>query len=287
MSERLTEAVGDIVQTRPITADWTVAVVDTDRYELAVDWRAEQTFPAASLAKLAIAHAVNLNQTAWLAPIPRHLILEPQFKTPGTGLLQYFPNGYDIAWGQAMRLMLAESDTTAAKMIVDGLGGAAVVNELLADSPLGTRTTRLIPTEEGKFYFGNTTAAEAAELLRVLTVDPTTEAALAQSHMWYGLRREIDGERSLPHLRKLRLAKMLRGRGPQSFYDDLLAERRSPSPFPSKEGSLEGYRHDVAKIGSYVVAALSSGYPEQPYGPAHPAHQIHARIGKLVLYSQS
>lgn len=256
----------------------------------------------ASLGKMAVIHA------RWLiAREPDRyepLIVRPEDKVGGTGILRHFPDGYTVPLTSVERLMLSESDNTAAKMLVRWLGGPEAVNQALADSPQRIEITRLVPRpdldDEAAFEFGPTTAQESVKLFKYLLRNPVYADALQRSHAGYGLRRDIDfAPPVLAHeqIKPPRWKRALRlpHQAPSRHYEQALIAQRVAAAFPSKEGVYDlekddfhdNVQHDVARIGEITIAVLTSGWPpELPAGREHPARIIQGRIGWLALKHQ-
>jgi hypothetical protein len=280
------EEIRDIVAETPPQTEWGVAVISgegVDVFGIAPD----HEFPAASLGKLGIAHVLTaVEGRIGSACRYEELVVTDEDKRGGSGILQYFPNGYTITPEEAASLMLRESDNTAARLLVKALGGAEAVNDRLAESPLDLALTRLGIRDEDRFTFGSTSPAEVARILLELSKGPLSNA-LHESDMWYGLCRDIESKPRIPSslLNKFLLrAGGHEGGGHPRIYKRALNRHYHHSQFARKGGSLEDARHDSAVINGYAVAALSSGYPpDLAYGKRHPAHDIHARIGTAVL----
>lgn len=270
--------IGNLLKTEAELADgrWSIALTEPSG-TMAAGYQADRQHEAASLNKLAIVHALDASGVRIETST-----VKPEDKRPGTGILEHFPDGYEVPFTDVVRLMLSESDNTAARIAVRELGGPGNVNDLLEDSPLCLEATRLEPVGADRFYYGNTTAEEIAALLREVDQSEEHHQALLKSHCWYGLRHDIEDRRLKQPLHR-HFLKWARGRGPDRLYKKALAYRSPPSQFPAKEGSVEDVRHDSARIGGYVIAALSSNQQEKPYGKKHPAHRVHARIGRLIL----
>lgn len=273
--------IGNLLKTEAELADgqWSIALTEPNG-AMTAGYQTDRPHEAASLNKLAIVHALDASGVRIETST-----VKPEDKRPersGTGILGYFPDGYEVPFTDVVRLMLSESDNTAARIAVRELGGPGSVNDLLEDSPLGLEATRLELVDTDRFYYGNTTAEETTALLREIDQDEEHHQALLKSHCWYGLRRDIEDRRLKQPLHR-RFLKWARGRGPDRLYEQALAYRSPSSQFPAKEGSVEDVRHDSARIGGYVIAALSSNQQEKPYGEKHPAHRVHARIGRLIL----
>jgi beta-lactamase class A len=278
----------NILDGAPPNVDWGVVVLDRESSE--VYRRApDRPFQAASLGKLGIAYALTATEgrsdTAFWR---QELELRDTDRLPGTGILQHFPTGHPVTPEQAALLMIKESDNTAARLLVTTFGGAEAVNAQLAASPLGLQTTRLEIREGGRFAFGQTTPAEAAVLLRELSHGPLADA-LHQTNMWYGLCRDIQPRPGLQGVRIAALNRIIchagKGRDAAPFIYEMALNREYPTgTYAHKGGSLEGQRHDTAVIEGHTVAALSTGYDSAlPHSRRHPAHDIHAGIGRALV----
>ncbi|MDB5186062.1 MAG: Serine hydrolase [Candidatus Saccharibacteria bacterium] len=276
--------------------EWSVLVTDPE--QTAVTINKSRVHDSCSLAKLAIIHAVelkgpNLDETTKLTQGD---------KRPGDGFLYNFPIGYDIKLRDAARIMLSESDNTAARIVVRALGGPVAVNNILSSSPLDLHLTRLTPSRGDTYRYGVTVAGEIARLMRHLTQKIDDEApvidlarnALHRSSRWYGLRRDIDkingADEPLRHWRKLlraahHLATPLHERllPPQhSVYGRLVDSEWTYAASAVKDGSSDDSRHEAGQIGQFIVVAMSQGNQEQPYGRRHSSNEVFAKIGKLV-----
>ncbi len=258
----------------------------------------QEPVPAASLNKLAIVHALNMSgiDTTEVVPLPNR-----KKRLGGTGVLQFFPEGYEISLHRAAILALCESDNVAAKLLVTRLAGPEAVNDELVHSSLGLAATRLQLVKNDGFYYGETSAEEAAALMEELMRNEEWANALRSSHVQYGMREGADVQAERLHrywhdgvLQALRIAN---GRGSTVFYDAALARMlKLPSAMALKGGSLDdkevgNVRHqvaslEVASLGMLTIAALSreGEHPSDAgYGPDHPAHEVHRNVGRLLV----
>lgn len=127
------------------------------------EYAADTPMMAASVNKLAIALAVSQLAASGELVLPAEGVLLPEVPLPGGG-------HYDRPWVAGARVpvgelcgdMLGRSGNTAAAALIRYVG-AERVNDTLAR--LDLPTTRLLPSEEGSFYLGQTTPREAAEML--------------------------------------------------------------------------------------------------------------------------
>lgn len=109
------------------------------------------------------------------------------------------PDDMLIFGGSIAHDAIAESGNTAQAVIVDGVGGPQMVNQILHD--LGYEHTRLMPLDKGGFYCGTTSAAEALRLFESYftpenkkhdpTFDRIIRGALEVSSHTAGFRRDI------------------------------------------------------------------------------------------------
>lgn len=185
----------------------------------AIDLRANEPFPAASLIKLCVAvevlRRVDLGQFR----------LEERFETAreprvgGSGVLDYLHPGTRLALRDLCFLMLGVSDNTAANFLID-LVGMGEINETitrmgLKQTKLARRFMDFAARDAGRDNV--TSAGELADLLALLH------------------RRALPGA---PLLRELLLA--------QQVADDLRAWLPPETPFACKTGSLDGTGRDDA-----------------------------------------
>lgn len=150
----------------------------------------ERIFPSASLFKLPILVEVLVQQQLRRLDPEQMLEVRPEDWTDGSGVLQARV-GDRLSVRELTRLMIQESDNIAALVLLDAVG-ADNVNATL--DRLGLRGTRIVDRRRGEGGEHTTTAADTAELLRIVAsgqlVDASvSEAALRlleqpQAHTW-------------------------------------------------------------------------------------------------------
>lgn len=307
MAQALTSQIETICGNPKIPGGWNVAVLPANPAEggLSAAYEGEEVIAAASLTKMAIAHCVLIRDLPLDGPIE----LQPEDRPPGPDpdIVQYFRDGYTIDIGTALERMLISGSNTCARALVRTLGGAKKANETIAETYPNTQLEIVQHpdhpyTENGpyaRFTYGTTTATEAANLLRDLLQDAYVATLLGNSTFNYALRRSLAAEDNtrtpkMPADTALnrQIAKHLGGILPDAAATYLLQRTtpRGKTNFPNKEGSMtdekdpqQRVRHDVARIGNFIVAACSNGYLEDlPIGPNHPSHTVHGQLGRAV-----
>jgi beta-lactamase class A len=293
MSKELSTAIQDVLATTPPQTTWRVGVAN--QHGLLVNIGADEAVDQGlSLKKLPIALALRRSGVSLDATIK----LQRLHMRDGDGILQYFPLGYDLTVGRAAELMLSLSDNVATRVVVAATGGPHKVNDLLRQGrdPIGGLPIGYIrPVESGmhtkddRYYFGPTTARSSIAYMQTVVEDPVFGPALRRSDFWYGSRLYADWAAATPqHPASQALSAAIQAKVhgqvlDDAVYNELLAAEYPQGRVATKNGVLDGYRHEVAVIGNLTVAMLSEGYdPLLPEGPAHPAHLIHASIGALV-----
>lgn len=259
----------------------------------------EESFPAASLAKLPIVifacGQIMRGKSSYLEP----LVVREECKRPGTGMLQHFPEGFEVTLDQAMALMLIVSDNTAAKLVVDRFG-VNRINEHL-EKAWGLKVTRLQEQAAGGFTYGHTTPHEVGHLLISLVTGG--DFGLTQSLAdWvlqqmqrcrfpFGIRRGIERLAAFDaievvgsgKLHKLK-SKLGRTMQPQELLERTLKSRSHPL-VANKEGSLDDTRNEVAIVFDdrpYLLVMLSKGLRDASYSPRNEGLRAIAKTSKLV-----
>jgi beta-lactamase class A len=99
-------------------------------------------FSAASLIKLSIAGATYQRAADGGIRLSDQVVLQESDKVGGTGILQTQPAGTTYTIDQLIAIMLLNSDNTAANLLVDRIGGFAVVNAFSASQGMGNTVMR-------------------------------------------------------------------------------------------------------------------------------------------------
>ena len=239
--------------------------LDLDAPRLA--WNEERVFPAASVIKIAVALEV-LCAIAEGALLPSELLsLREEDKVAGSGVLAGLAPGLRLTVADALHLAMAISDNTAANLLVDRVGVAAV-NARLAG--LGLVTTRLA----GRIFRegGESSATTAAELVTLLG-----RIHRCEGHLPAAACAEL-----VSLLERTQTASTV-GRGlPDVRFPAVAAAAGHASPpitLAYKTGSLEGVVAEAALVRAhgvtYAVALLSEGS-----GDLRPNHD---NVGRVLL----
>lgn len=277
-----------IIANAPPDQKWNVLVRDSTGIVLDID--SDEPVDGYSLNKLPIVEAVRE-----LGLPPQTVLRVPEVRAGGTGILRYFPTGFEISAADAARLTLAESDTTAAIMLVRAVGGPAAVNEALANSRLELGATQLEVFDDDTFFMGKTSAWDQLELINSLAKSTEFASALRSSHTQHGIREGAEATNaSAPHdmlLAGLKTFSKIRAGAwvPLPVYRAIMKHMALPvSDVALKEGQFddkeEGVfaRHQVASVGSVSLAALSRHQGEGPYDGTHPATPIQRQLGRTM-----
>lgn len=237
--ERLARAVEEIAW--EIGGVVGVAVRDV-RGRRALDYRADEVFPSASVIKVPILVELMAQVDESLRALDDRLVLRDGDKTPGSGVLSMLHEGLELTLEDLAHLMITVSDNTASNLLIDFLGTDRI-NARLAS--LGLERTRL----GRKFYDFDArdrglenwaTARELAELL-VGIEQREVVSALACEKMLAILRRQQ--------------------------FDSKIPRLLPPgTPVANKTGSITGVSHDIGIIyspaGPLVLAVLTRDVDE-------------------------
>lgn len=298
-------AIAEITESIRDGSQWSVAVIDNAERTVASRY-APEPVKAASLNKLAISYAFNvIDRDGDTNLMAQEVRIEPEDIRKGAGRLRYFPIGYSLDLGDALRLSLSESDDTATRIVTRIVGGPARVNEILDDPLSGLSRTRLklvddTSAPDARYEYGVTTAAEIAKLLACALRVPAQADALHHGNYSRGLRYKIETHQSAEmtpltdvarYISTMHLARPLQSihKGSMdAFYAKVLARPSGTyTAFPNKEGRLPCVRHDVAQIGDFIIAALSTSHAQATESSMyHPARETLSELGEVVLNSQ-
>ena len=249
--------------TEKASGNWGVVAQFVDEDKPFFDVNSSQRFYAASLAKVPIAMAVMKLIKDGQAELSEELELDKAVKMPGTGVLNLLHNGLKISLQDALNTMMAQSDNTAAKLLVKKFGVSAI-NEFL--SSIGMKITQLEPQPDGKFHYGDTTPSETATLLRGLYTGQFL--GNADSQMILEIMKHC-------HLNW----------GIERYLPSTMPDGKTKLEVSNKEGTWEDNRHEVALVWAqrpYVLCVLSSGLSDQRYHVDNVGVLTIAQISKLI-----
>jgi beta-lactamase class A len=219
----------------------------------------DATFPAASVIKIAVALEVLSAIDEGTIDEAERLEVRAEDKVIGSGVLSALTPGLRLPIADLLHLATAVSDNTAANLLIDRVGVAAV-NDRLAR--LGLVTTRL----RGRIFVDGESGEHS----------PTTAAELVTLLRWI----HEHAPRLVSLLEKTQTASTV-GRGlPDARFPAVAAATGSPRiTLAYKTGSLDGVVAEAAIVTSpeatYAVALLSRGS-----GDLRPNHD---NVGRVIL----
>jgi beta-lactamase class A len=203
----------------------------------ALDYRAEERFPAASVIKVAILVELMARVEAGDTRLEDRFLLQDADRVPGSGVLSMLHEGIELTVEDLAHLMITVSDNTASNVLIDRLGADRINGRL---ESLGLRQTRL----ERKFYDFEARArgldnwAAAGELADLLT----------------GIeRRRVVSPGACEKMLQILRRQQFDGRIPRLLPPD--------TPVANKTGTISGVCHDAgiiyAPAGPLALAVLT------------------------------
>lgn len=257
--EALRQAVSHYLRGGPGELSVCSVAIEEGRECYRFEYESDAPMMAASIAKLGIAlYAAELvasRMTRW----SKRLVLKEEHKRGGTGVLRHFPAGTPLSLRQAVMLMLAESDNTAANVVLGHVGPQAMVDNWLRSRGIGA--TGLVPRRDRRYESGKMSARDALNILLLIDREaPLLLEWMRRSHSVDGLRGDLERHSRWDRAHYLRSGALGGFVPPVSPALHLgrpvveYAARRPQSPVAAnKEGLLEWeghrYRHDAARIG--------------------------------------
>jgi beta-lactamase class A len=218
-----------------------VAVRDVRRGR-ALDLRADEVFPSASVIKVPILVELLARAETGELRLEDRATLQDAEKVPGSGVLSMLHAGLELTLEDLAHLMITVSDNTASNMLIERLG-CDRINARLAG--LGLRKTQL----QRKFYdfearekgFDNwATAGELADLLVGIERRIVVSAAACEKMLAIMRKQQFDGK--IPRLLP------------------------PDTPVANKTGSISTASHDIGVIyapaGPIALAVLTRDIPE-------------------------
>lgn len=128
-----------------------------------VDIKADELYPAASIIKIPVLVRLFKSIEANQLTIYDEMKMTEQYRSSGSGSLQYAQAGREYSMDYLARIMIQESDNTSTNMIMSKIGGMNDINIGLRDWGLSKTYVRTwLPDLHGT---NKTTAAEMAKLL--------------------------------------------------------------------------------------------------------------------------
>lgn len=250
---------------------------------------ADRPVPTASVIKLAVLYEALEQIRAGRVRLDDRLTLRHDDQVSGSGVLLFFDTPMTITFKDALTLMIALSDNTAANLAMDHVGIKNVDDRLVS---LGMKSTWLykkvmqpaegpMPADQKQFGLGKTTAREMAGLMeRFVTCDLGPAPASA------GSAAGIPSDQALCsdalHMLKVQ------------FYRDSIPrylERLDPSVGDSavanKTGSLNHVRNDVGAVftrhGTIVLSEFTDDNADTGWSVDNSAEVLMAKVARAVV----
>ncbi len=120
----LVDRIEEIISAAEIDAGLAIWHIESDTR---LDVNGDEPFPMASTFKIPILATACQQLTEGLISLDSRLPLADEDKSLGSGILPYFESGLQPTFRDLLTLMIIISDNTATDMVVDYLGGAAVI----------------------------------------------------------------------------------------------------------------------------------------------------------------
>jgi len=234
-----------------------------------VSIRGDETFPTASLIKVAVLVTLLDEVNKGTIRLDERISMLARDRVPGSGVLQYMQSGIEPTVGDAAWLMIVLSDNTATNLLLDHLDVKTVWDKMEAlglphtkiHSKTFRRPTSIAVDSSAKYGLGVTTPDETARLFELLyrgrAVSPALDSvAIAM------LRANQDGTK---------LARWL----PDSV------------AVAHKTGEVDRSRSDCGIVygpqAPIVVCAMTRENRDTSYATDNPANLLMARIGLAVF----
>jgi len=245
-----------------------VSVIDLRTGER-VSIRGDETFPTASLIKVAVLVALLDEVNRGTIRMDERISLLARDRVPGSGVLQYMQSGLEPTVADAAWLMITISDNTATNLLLDHLNVKTVGDKMEAlglphtkiHSKTFLRSTSIAVDSSVKYGLGVTTPNETARLFELLHRGRAVSPALDSTALAM-LRGNQDG------------TKLTR------WLPDSVAVAH-------KTGEVDRSRSDCGIVygpqAPVVVCAMTRENRDTSYAVDNPANLLMARIGLAVF----
>lgn len=246
---------------------------------------ADQPVPTASVIKLAILYTALRQIRAGRLRFSDPIVVRHQDQVPGSGVLLFFDTPLTIDVKDALTLMIAQSDNTAANLMMDRLGIPAIDRQIVA---LGMKNTWLykkvyapatgpMPADQPLYGLGKTTAREMAGLLQrfvACNLGPGPAATAAPN----------DQQLCNAALRMLR---------DQTFIDGIprdlegLPSLQGEPGIANKTGATDRVRNDVGAVftkkGAILLSIFTHDDQNTSWMADNPALILTAKIARTIV----
>ncbi len=255
---------------------------------------ADQPVPTASVIKLGILYEALQQIREGRVSFDDRLTLRHEDQVPGSGVLLFLDTPTSITFKDALTLMIALSDNTAANLAMDHLGIKNIDDRLVS---LGMSNTWLykkvftpndgspMPADQKQFGLGKTTAREMGGLMeRFATCNLGPAPVAATTATIPG--NKIPSDQALCdaalHMLKVQfyrdaIPRYLEGADPPAGITDMA----------NKTGSLDHVRNDVGAVftkhGTIVLSAFTHGNADTSWTADNHAELLIAQLARAVV----
>lgn len=250
---------------------------------------ADQPVPTASVIKLGILYEALEQIRAGRVHFDDRLTVRQEDQVPGSGVMLFFDTPTTITFKDALTLMIALSDNTAANLSMDHVGIRNVDDRLVS---LGMANTWLykkvfapnqagpMPADQKQFGLGKTTAREMAGLMERLAT--CNLGPVPASTSGAGIPTDQALCDAALHMLKVQ------------FYRDGIPRYLEGGDAPpgitaiaNKTGALNQVRNDVGAIftkhGTIVLSAFTHGNADTTWTPDNHAEVLIAKLAQAVV----
>jgi beta-lactamase class A len=259
---------------------------------------ADQPVPTASVIKLGILYTALQQIRAGRVHFDDLLMLQHDDQVPGSGVLLFFDTPQTLTLKDALTLMIAVSDNTAANLVIDDLGLDTIDRQLTAPPPqgLGLKNTWLykkvyrpaegpVPTDQPQFGLGKTTAREMASLMeRFVTCNfgPAPQVTTTPGLVTEPIPSDKDLCAAAIHMLKVQSDRDMIPR-----YLEKLDTSEGDSAVADKIGTLDHARNDVGAVytkhGTIIISAFTHDNADTSWTPDNEAELLIAKMAKTIV----
>lgn len=252
-----------------------------------LDVNGDAPFPMASTFKIPILATACKQLAAGAISLDARLPLADEDKSMGSGILPYFESGLQPSVRDLLTLMMIISDNTATDIMVEYLGGAAVIEAYMRELGLGEISFKLNCKDLLRHLF----PPDVADLPRVELVKWTTENDIRRDGLAFskGPENNVSTANAMNALLRL-MAGDLFPEDLRAVAFDILRKQQFNlrlsrflplgAKVAHKTGTIGGIRNDCGIISvsdsNHVILSLFVEWDEAPYWNQPVAH--HQRV---------
>ncbi len=254
----------------------------------------DQPVPTASVIKLGILYTALEQIRAGNAHFDDRLTLRKEDQVPGSGVLLFLDTPHILTLKDALTLMIAVSDNTAANLVIDNLGLKTIDDQFASPEPqgLGLKNTWLykkvyrpaegtVPADQPQFGLGKTTAREMAGIMeRFVTCN--LGPAPAQTEISIPIPADKDLCAAAMHMLKVQSDRDMIPR-----HLEKLDSTEGDSAIANKTGAIDHARNDVGAIftkqGTIVIAAFTHDNADTSWTADNEAEILIGKMGQTIV----